>query len=192
MVTEMPEDESKPFSLLSGIATLVGAGMHLLLLSLFLEGLTLVARQWISFPTSLTFETQVFLSIPCVAGCLLGMIWFNRSLNLVRVHLLGGKHTLITHGPFAYVRHPLYSTLVITIPPLAIIWLSDLLFFIPWVLILVLSHYVVRLEERGLIEVFGEDYERYRRYVPALLPYKGAGGQRYRENWDGSEPKQFD
>jgi protein-S-isoprenylcysteine O-methyltransferase Ste14 len=192
MVTETPENESKPFSLLRGIKNLVGAGMHLLLLGLVLEGITLVVRQWISLPISLTFATQVFLTIPCVAACLLGAIWFNRSLDLIKVHLLNGKNELITHGPFAYVRHPLYSTLLITIPPLVIVWLSDLLFFIPWVLILVVSHYLVRLEERGLIEVFGRDYERYRRYVPALLPYKGAGGQRYREDGDDSEPKLFD
>jgi len=188
----MRENESKPFSLLRGIANLVGVGLHLLLLSLFLEGLTLIFRQWISFPISLTIETQVFLTVPCVAACLLGAIWFNRSLNLIRVHLLNGKNDLITHGPFAYVRHPLYSTLLITIPPLLIIWLSDLLFLIPWFVVLLVSHYVVRLEEQGLIEVFGEDYERYRRYVPALLPYKGAGGQRYREDCDDSKPKLFD
>jgi protein-S-isoprenylcysteine O-methyltransferase Ste14 len=188
----MPENESKPFSLLRGIENLVGVGMHLLLLGLFLEGLTLFVRQWISFPISLTSETQVFLTVPCVAACLLGAIWFNRSLNLIRVHLLNGKTELITNGPFAYVRHPLYSTLLITIPPLVIVWLSDLLFFIPWVLILVVSHYIVRLEEQGLIEVFGRDYERYQRYVPALLPYKGAGGQRYREDCDDSEPKLFE
>ena len=191
MVTEVPENESEQFSLLRGIENLVGVGVHLLLLGLFLEGLTLVVRQWISFPISLTFEAQVFLTVPCVTACLLGAIWFNRSLNLMRVHLLNGKNELITHGPFAYVRHPLYSTLLITIPPLVIIWLADLLFFIPWVLILVVSHYVVRLEERGLIEAFGEDYERYRRYVPALLPYKGAGGRCYREDRDDSEPKLF-
>jgi protein-S-isoprenylcysteine O-methyltransferase Ste14 len=188
----MPENESKPFSLLRGIENLVGVGMHLLLLGLFLEGLTLFVRQWISCPISLTSETQVLLTVPCVAVCLLGAIWFNRSLNLVRVHLLSGKTELITNGPFAYVRHPLYSTLLITIPPLVIVWLSDLLFFIPWVLILVVSHYLVRLEEQGLIEVFGRDYERYQRYVPALLPYKGAGGQRYREDCDDSEPKLFE
>ena len=187
MVTEMPETESKPLSLSRGIENLVGVGMHLLLLSLFLEGLTLVVRQWTSFPIALAFQTQVFLTVPCVAACLLGAIWFNRSHNLIRVYLLNGKNELITHGPFAYVRHPLYSTLLITIPPLVVVWLSDLLFFIPWVLMLVVSHYVVRLEERGLIEVFGEDYERYRRYVPALLPYKGAGGQRYREDCDDYE-----
>jgi protein-S-isoprenylcysteine O-methyltransferase Ste14 len=178
MVTEMPENISKLCSVLRGIKNIVGVGMHLLLLGLFLEGLTLVIQQWISFPISLTFETQILLTFPCVIACLLGVIWFNRSLNLIKVHLLNGKDELITHGPFAYVRHPLYSTLIILIPPLVIIWLSDLLFFIPWVLILIVSHYVVRLEERGLIEVFSEDYERYRRYVPALIPYKGAIGKR--------------
>jgi protein-S-isoprenylcysteine O-methyltransferase Ste14 len=191
MGTEAPEKESWPVSLLRGIRSLVGVGIHLLLLSLLLEAVTLVVRQWISFPISLPFETQVFLTGLCVAACLSGVIWFNRSLNLIRVHLLDGKKDLVTHGPFAYVRHPLYATLLITIPPLMIVWLSDLLFFIPWVLMLILSHCPVRLEERGLIEVFGKDYERYRRYVPALLPYKGAGGQRYREDCVESEPKLF-
>jgi protein-S-isoprenylcysteine O-methyltransferase Ste14 len=72
---------------------------------------------------------------------------------------------------------------------LVIVWISDLLFLIPWALMLVFSHYVVRLEERGLAEEFGQEYERYRRYVPALLPYKGNGGRRYREDRDDSEPK---
>jgi len=171
------------------MANLLGAGVHVLLLGLLLEGLTLVLRQWVSFPVSLTLQTQVLLTVPCVALCLLGAWWFNRSLDLIRVHLLNGKNELITHGPFAYVRHPLYSILLLTIPPLVIVWFSNLLFFLPWVLILVLSHYVVRLEERGLIDLFGEDYERYRRYVPALLPYKGAAGRRYRED---AETKLFD
>jgi protein-S-isoprenylcysteine O-methyltransferase Ste14 len=109
------------------------------------------------------------------------MIWFSRSLNLIDAHLLNGKSELVTHGPFAYVRHPLYSTIMLTIPALVIVWFSDLLFLIPWVLILVVSHFLVSLEERGLIEAFGKDYERYQRYVPALLPYKGAAGKRYRE-----------
>ena len=107
------------------------------------------------------------------------MIWFNHLLNLIRVNLLNGKNELIAHGPFAYARHPLYSTIMITIPPLVIIWFADLLFFVPWVLIILVSHFVVPIEERGLIDAFGEDYERYRKYVPALLPYKGAGGKRY-------------
>lgn len=192
MVTERPEAKSKLLSSLRDLKNLLGVGLHLLLLGLLLEGLTIVIRQWISFPIPLTHELRILLTAPGVAACLLGMIWFSRSLNLIKVHLLDGKDELVTHGPFAYVRHPLYATIMITIPPLVIVWFSDLLFFIPWVLMFVVSHYVVSLEEQGLIEVFGQDYEKYLKYVPALLPYKGAGGQRYRERCDDSGPKLFE
>jgi protein-S-isoprenylcysteine O-methyltransferase Ste14 len=180
MAAKIKENRSKLLSLINGIKDLLGVGMYLLLLGFFLEGLTLVAQQWASVPVSLAIETQILFTVLCVGLCLLGVIWFNRSLDLIRVHLLDGKNELITSGPFAYVRHPLYSTLVIAIPPLMVVWFSDLLFFVPWLLIVVVAHPLVRVEERGLIETFGQDYERYREYVPALLPYKGAGGKRYR------------
>jgi len=179
----MASKKSKFPSLLIRFKNLIGVGLHLLLLGLLLEALTIAIRRWISFPLSITVKMQVVLTVPCITLCLLGIIWFNSSLNLIKVNLLNGKDKLITHGPFNYVRHPLYSTLLITIPPLMIIWYSDLLFIISWALLLILSHYVVSLEEHGLIEKFGEDYERYRKYVPALLPYKGAGGQRFREHY---------
>jgi protein-S-isoprenylcysteine O-methyltransferase Ste14 len=180
MGAEVKDDGPKLACLMRGVKELLGVGMYLLLLGFLLEGLAIVVGQWISFPISLSSEVQILLTALCVAVCLSGAIWFNRSLDLIKVHLLDGKKELITSGPFAYVRHPLYSTLMMTIPPLLVVWSSDLLFFVPWFLILVISHPLVRLEERGLIAAFGQDYERYRRYVPALLPYKGAGGQRYR------------
>ena len=179
MVAEMRRENLKPAAVVKGIKSLVGAGMYLFFVGMLLEGLALLIRQRISFPIQLASEIRILLTVLCVAVFFFGVIWFNRTLNLIKMHLLNGKNELITYGPFAYVRHPLYSTIIMTIPPLAIIWLSDLLFFIPWVLIVVISHYVVRLEERGLIAVFGEEYERYRRHVPALFPYKGAGAQRY-------------
>ena len=175
----MPKNTATLPSLIRRMKGLVGAGIHLLLVGFFLEGVTLGIQQRVSFPLSLTVETRILLTVPCAALCLFGVIWFNRSLNLIEVHLLNGKNELITHGPFSYVRHPLYATLMITMPPLVIIWRSDLLFFIPWVLIVIVSHYVVLLEERGLIDIFGEDYERYKRHVPALLPFRGSGGRRY-------------
>jgi protein-S-isoprenylcysteine O-methyltransferase Ste14 len=176
----MSNNTSTLHSLSRGIKSLVGAGVHLLLVSFFLEAITLGIQQCISFPLSLSVETQFFLTVPCIALCLFGVIWFNHSLNLITVHLLYGRNKLITHGPFSYVRHPLYATLMITLPPLVIIWRSDLLFFFPWILIVIVSHYIVRLEEQGLIERFGEDYERYKRHVPPLLPFKGVEGKRYR------------
>lgn len=37
----------------------------------------------------------------------------------------------------------LYAGIMLTIPPLFVIWFSDLLFVLPWVLIVVSAHYVV-------------------------------------------------
>jgi protein-S-isoprenylcysteine O-methyltransferase Ste14 len=165
---------------LKAFRNLLGVGLYLLLIGLLLEALIIVVRQWVSFPISLVIEAQLVMTIICVLVCLLGMIWFNYASNLVGVHLAGGENKLITNGPFNYVRHPLYATLLITLPPLLIIWYSDLIFIIPWVIMFVVAQYVVLLEERGLVRVFGEEYLRYKQYVPALLPYKGAGGERYR------------
>jgi protein-S-isoprenylcysteine O-methyltransferase Ste14 len=164
---------------LKGIKSLVGAGVHLLLVGSFLEGITLGIQQWISYPFSVSVKMQVLMTVPCIALCLFGVIWFNRSLNLIKVHLFHGRGGLITHGPFSYVRHPLYATLMITMPPLVIIWRSDLIFIAPWILIMIASHYIVRIEERELLKTFGDDYKRYQTHVPALLPFKGAAGKQY-------------
>jgi protein-S-isoprenylcysteine O-methyltransferase Ste14 len=179
IIAVMPDHIFTPGSLLKAIKSLLGAGVHLLLAGSFFEGITIAIQQWISYPFSVTFKTQVFMTVPCIALCLFGVTWFNRSLNLIEVHLLHGKEELITHGPFSYVRHPLYATLMITMPPLVLIWRSDLIFIAPWVLIVIASHYIVRIEERELIKTFGDDYKRYQRHVPALVPFKGAAGKRY-------------
>jgi protein-S-isoprenylcysteine O-methyltransferase Ste14 len=184
-------EKGKIASLLKRFKNLFGVGPHLLLLGVLFEGSTIVIRQWFSFNFTLAFELQIIFTVPCVTICLLGMMWFNRSLNLIKVNLFNEKRKLITYGPFNYVRHPLYSTLILTIPPMLIIWFSDFLFLIPWFLLLFLSHYVVLLEERELIKIFGEEYIKYRQFVPSLLPYKGAGGRHYRESSGESTPKTF-
>ena len=166
-------------SFISSLKNLLGVGPYLLLVGIVLEGLTVVIQQWACSPISLVSSIKILLTIPLVVVCLLGLIWFNRSLNLIRVNFSNGENKLITCGPFAYVRHPLYSALMITIPPLVIIWFADLLFFISWILIILVSHLIVSIEERGLIEAFGEEYKNYRKYVPALIPYKGPVGKRF-------------
>lgn len=168
-------------TLFARVRQVLGAGVHLLLLGLGLEAATIVAWQWVSFPLVIPWPMQLLLTAACIAACVAGMIWFNRSLDLVEQHLRDGDKRLVTDGPFDYVRHPLYSTLLFTVPPLFVIWASDLLFLVPWVPVFIISHFVVYLEERRLVETFGGEYEDYRKYVPALVPYKGAAGRRYRE-----------
>jgi len=180
----MPKRTIKIKAWLQGFKNLLGVGPHLLALGFLLEGLTWLLQRWFSLPIVLGDEIQVILTVLLASGCLVGAAWFNRTLELVEINFRNGKNDLITHGPFNYVRHPLYATLLLTIPPLFVIWFEDLVFVLAWVLIYLLTLRVVLLEERGLIESFGKDYERYRACVPALLPYQGAAGRKFRGDRD--------
>ena len=176
----------KAVRILKEIKSLIGAGLPLLFVGLLLETVAVAVRRWISFPVPLTINIQILLTVPCILVSGLGLIWFYRSLNLTKIHFLGGEKELITSGPFNYVRHPLYSALLMGLPSLLIIWYADLLFFLPWLLMFIIAHYLVQLEERDLIDTFGDDYSDYKKFVPALIPYKGAGGRRYREQRCGT------
>ena len=175
-----PKGRINPF--LKGLKNLIGVGIYLLVIGVILEALTIIALQWVSFPISLSIGMQITLSVPCILCCLSGMIWFNKTLNLVKIHFAGGENKLMTDGPFNYVRHPLYAALLISLPPLLLIWYADILFVVTWALIFISAHFMILVEEKGLIRIFGEEYETYKKYVPGLLPYKGAGGMRYRQH----------
>jgi protein-S-isoprenylcysteine O-methyltransferase Ste14 len=159
------------------IKKMLGVGPHLLLIGIIIESLTIICHQRVAWPIRLNLETRILLTILCGIACFLCIIWMNRLLMTIGINLSKEQNELIKVGPFAYVRHPLYSNLIMTIPPLLIIWYEDLLFFIPWTIIIVVSHFVVSIEERGLVDIFGEAYEEYRRTVPALIPYKGSFGK---------------
>ncbi len=77
-------------------------------------------------------------------------------------------HQLITSGPFAYVRHPMYLGFFLAV-------LGGLLLYQTWTMFIFLlcsPVFVKRAqrEEEALISVFGEEYEAYRRKVPAFFP----------------------
>ena len=96
-----------------------------------------------------------------------------------RVHLAGNwsgtvtvkqEHSLVRSGPYRHVRHPIYTGLLLALIGSALA--SD-----EWrgVLAVAIAFAAVwrklLLEERWMTEVFGDDYRRYRREVPALIPF---------------------
>jgi protein-S-isoprenylcysteine O-methyltransferase Ste14 len=79
-------------------------------------------------------------------------------------------HQLIRSGPYAIVRHPIYSGFMLATLGTAIAfgeW-SGLLAF---VMIAIAWGYKATLEERALTEKFGNEYEEYRRRVKRLVPF---------------------
>jgi protein-S-isoprenylcysteine O-methyltransferase Ste14 len=78
-------------------------------------------------------------------------------------------HVLIRSGPYAWVRHPIYTGLLTAILGTAIAR-GELRGV--WAMALCTLGFVLklRLEERWMRQVFGAEYERYSAEVPALVP----------------------
>jgi protein-S-isoprenylcysteine O-methyltransferase Ste14 len=86
-----------------------------------------------------------------------------------------GAPYLVTSGPYAYVRNPLYFGNVTIYLGVATIGAQQLLWLLPLTLIYFTIQYklIISLEEDKLVELFGQQYETYRSKVPSLFPYKG-------------------
>jgi protein-S-isoprenylcysteine O-methyltransferase Ste14 len=79
-------------------------------------------------------------------------------------------HELIRGGPYARVRHPIYTGLLFGFIGTAIVrgeWRGVLAVLIAFVAL----WRKLRLEERWMIETFGEQYREYRKHTAALIPY---------------------
>lgn len=78
-------------------------------------------------------------------------------------------HQLITSGPFAIVRHPMYAGLILAA-------MGALLIYMTWTtlyfaLFAPLTLVRAKREEQALAEEFGEQWMDYCRRVPAFIPY---------------------
>lgn len=81
------------------------------------------------------------------------------------------KHLLIETGPYAFVRHPIYTGLIIALLATAAIEATEVA--VLGALLIVFGLWVkARTEERFLsTELAPETYESYRRRVPMLVPF---------------------
>jgi methanethiol S-methyltransferase len=74
---------------------------------------------------------------------------------------------LVVQGPYRWVRHPLYTFCLVMIWSYPDLTADRLLFNILWTAWIVVG---TVLEERDLVESFGEEYRNYQRQAPMLIP----------------------
>jgi hypothetical protein len=77
---------------------------------------------------------------------------------------------LVVRGPYRWVRHPLYSCVIVLLWANPVMTLDHLTFAAIWTTWIYVG---ARLEERDLVADFGEDYRRYQNQVPILVPWRG-------------------
>jgi protein-S-isoprenylcysteine O-methyltransferase Ste14 len=79
-------------------------------------------------------------------------------------------HELIITGPYAVVRHPIYTGILAGLLGTAIA-LSQVRGFIVFVLIFIVLWLKLRMEEQWMRSQFGETYASYAHQTAALVPY---------------------
>lgn len=139
--------------------------------------IALICWQWRPVPGPTLWSATGWAASALVAGELVGF-----TISLVSTFLIdhfdlfglrqafGKPRPPIFRTPMLYrfVRHPLYLGLVIAL------WSAPQMGIGRLVLAAGLTLYIVigaKLEERDLVETFGEDYRRYQREVPMIIPH---------------------
>lgn len=110
---------------------------------------------------------------------IMGFIWANRSLSAFDpfgvkniIYRLKNKEPktmpLAIRGPYKLVRHPLYSLSLLMIWSCPDISADRLLFNLLWTIWIIIG---TLLEEKDLVCEFGEDYRKYQKTTPMLIPF---------------------
>lgn len=106
----------------------------------------------------------------CVAGIAFAVwarIYIGRNWGMPMS--LREGHELVTSGPYAYVRHPIYCGLMLAMIGsalcLSLLWLCGLPLYFAYFL------YAARSEEKTLLAQFPDTYPAYRRRTKRLIPY---------------------
>ncbi|MFW9769158.1 MAG: methyltransferase [Candidatus Thorarchaeota archaeon] len=159
-------DERKPF----GKAEVA---MSLLILAYFGSIILYLLNQpwfsWTQIPNYPEFVRWIgillaFASIPF-------LWWIHKTLDRQYSACLQIKqsHMLITEGPYARVRHPMYTVLNMFSFGVSLLT-ANFLIIILSVLVIIQFPFVARKEEEMLLETFGDEYSEYMKRTGRFLP----------------------
>ena len=132
---------------------------------------------------ALSPERMAWASFPARAwlratGAVLGLIvipgtyWVFSSIgrNVSETVLTKPDHALVQHGPYRWVRHPLYTTGSLLLLALGLMLASWVVLALALAAFLTFRFVVVPIEERELVAKFGDRYRAYARETGAMTP----------------------
>lgn len=99
------------------------------------------------------------------------IIWMFKSLgkNITDTVVTRQKHQLVTHGPYRWIRHPLYTFGTLFFLGLGLIAASWLILLMAFLAFFLLSLRTPK-EETQLLARFGEEYADYMQHTGRYLP----------------------
>lgn len=94
------------------------------------------------------------------------------GLRPIKVHVFGKRPRdpkLSIRGPYKWVRHPVYTMVLVMIWACPDLTADRLLFNLTWTIWVFVA---TLLEERDLVVLFGDDYRQYQKQVGMLVPWR--------------------
>jgi protein-S-isoprenylcysteine O-methyltransferase Ste14 len=124
----------------------------------------------INRPGSLSVQVLVGFALIVIGFVIL----FVAHLTIGRFHVstvaIRKDHQLITHGIYRFVRHPIYLGVIIIASGIPV-YCSSLGGFLIMSALIPIFLNRIRMEERLLIEEFGDAYRGYRETTRKLIPF---------------------
>ncbi len=103
------------------------------------------------------------------------MYWVVSTLgkNISETVFTREHHELVMHGPYRWVRHPLYAVATVIFVSLGIVAANWFFIGMAIVIIIFIRLVLIPKEEAHLIEKFGAEYDEYKKRTGMLSPRIG-------------------
>lgn len=146
----------------------IGAAMMIGLIAFIISPTSMA---WSSVPLPL-WTRWTGAAIGAIAGVLLTWTMSHLGENLTDTVVTRKKHTLITTGPYRWVRHPFYTSASLAIVANSLAT-ANWFVFTTGCLAFTLLVIRCRTEEENLIARFGDEYRAYARRTGQFVPRFG-------------------
>jgi protein-S-isoprenylcysteine O-methyltransferase Ste14 len=124
--------------------------------------------EWSSLPLPNAVR-WIGVALGCMTGVLLTWTFRTLGRNLTDTVVTRKEHTLVTTGPYRWVRHPFYVSFALGVLANSLVAANWFFLLCGTIAFLVLA-VRTRIEEAKLIERFGDDYRDYMKRTGRFFP----------------------
>lgn len=110
------------------------------------------------------------------AETVFGVYWTLTALgkNVSETVLTKTTHQLVTHGPYRWIRHPLYTVGVMLFTSIGLMAANAFILSSAVVVLVAVRLVIIPREEANLVAAFGDAYRDYQRGTGAMWPSMSA------------------